>query len=325
MQQELNYFNLAAQTSQAAYPDKSHKLNIWNPDYYDTFESNNFSGYVASDRDLVILSFRGTHAKWDSMESFRKSLSQWVTNGNFRQVQRHDYCVHKGFDSEVDSAYERILRLVKKHGGERKHIVVTGHSAGGALATLAGRRLYESGFEKCSVVTFSAPKAGDWAFSQSYPVQLLRFEAKNDPVPFFPLHPDLYDFVGRGDLACVLEFMDLFFPKFNLGALTDVEYYHSGQLLYLSHDDQLVYRSDEDIWDFLGREVENFFDSLFDDDDDYYEGDKHIISKPKEWLDFERVAMIFDALERMITAQRVDFHKDHGINTYTKFFKELAA
>lgn len=104
--------------------------------------------------------------------------------------------VHEGFNSYVNAVMRSsVLDEAGKLKGVFKaaaedgdaYLVLSGHSLGGAAATLLGERLVSLGLpkEKFIVVTFGAPAVGNEEFVQEYgeAVNLLRITNTADPVP----------------------------------------------------------------------------------------------------------------------------------------------
>lgn len=321
---ELTLLNAAVEASEATYPDKLHQFSMWQPDDLKKFKTNNFSGYVASNHELVMLAFRGTQNNWKSLDGFVNSTSQWLTNLNYRQVVSGNCRIHKGFNEELNSAFDDIQSLLKQHKVKNKTLIITGHSAGGGLATLAGKKIYEMGIAQSYVYTFSAPKVGDANFVRTYPVPLVRVEAKNDLVPLFPLHPSIYNFVGEAVLFRIMNFLDNIFPRLNLAALADVEYYHGGQLLYMSDDDTLIHRSTKDFNTMLQDSLEDLLEMIFSDDDENSRNfNRKIIPMPDKWVDFIRIIKIFEEVDASIKTGKMKFFKDHNIDTLSEFLWKL--
>ena len=101
--------------------------------------------------------------------------------------------VHKGFNSYADLALRMLLTsgsyefLEQFRREEDAYLLLTGHSLGGAVATIAGQRLIDFGFapERLQVITFGAPAVGNKAFKQMYGdrLDLIRVTNTQDPVP----------------------------------------------------------------------------------------------------------------------------------------------
>ncbi len=104
--------------------------------------------------------------------------------------------VHAGFNEYVDA----VLRssVVDENGkfkgvfqkaaaGSDAFLVLTGHSLGGAAATLLGERLISLGLprDKFTVITFGAPAIGNQEFATAYgdALNLVRITNSADPIP----------------------------------------------------------------------------------------------------------------------------------------------
>ena len=73
---------------------------------------------------------------------------------------------------------------------------VTGHSLGGAMATLASVRLTDEGYKVRAVYTYGSPRVGDRVFRDSYRLANYRFVNDNDLVPHLPFRW-CYKHVGK--------------------------------------------------------------------------------------------------------------------------------
>lgn len=138
---------------------------------------------------VVELAFRGT-----------VNVDNWITNLKIAAVP----CpfgpgigqVHLGFLSAYESLRQRVmdnvhdgLRALGVQPSSRVLVQTTGHSLGGALATLAAYDLASSWCCPTVCVTFGAPRVGDSDFAKSYGSVVgrsLRFVNKFDPVPKLP-------------------------------------------------------------------------------------------------------------------------------------------
>lgn len=111
-------------------------------------------------------------------------------------LRKAEPAVHSGFNTYVDTVMRTSvlddkgqLRGAFKAVAERADalMVLSGHSLGGAAATLLGQRLLDLGMqaERLCVVTFGAPAIGNEAFAVQYGsrLRLLRITNTADPVP----------------------------------------------------------------------------------------------------------------------------------------------
>ncbi|KAH7126729.1 Alpha/Beta hydrolase protein [Dendryphion nanum] len=148
------------------------------------FPGTDVTGYVALDHTnkLTIISFRGS-----------SSIENWMTNLDFRDTTT-DLCpgctAHNGFWQSWVDARPGVLTAIKKAiaTAPKYSIVATGHSLGGAIATLAAAQLRN---EKHTVAlyTFGAPRVSGpalAAYISAQPGGNFRVTNRNDPVPRLP-------------------------------------------------------------------------------------------------------------------------------------------
>jgi len=174
-------------------------------------EPKNVRGYVGWDLDRAraIVAFRGTEPS--SLENWLSNLDAahavWaVGDGPTRETLR----VHAGFldayEAVRDDIFAALARVAaRRHpaaNGGPLPVAVTGHSLGGALATLAAYELQKYGFdygdgpsdgaaEIVGAWTFGSPRVGDAAFAETYGDALAeatwRITHAHDVVPSVPV------------------------------------------------------------------------------------------------------------------------------------------
>ncbi|KAF7508723.1 hypothetical protein GJ744_008970 [Endocarpon pusillum] len=142
------------------------------------------TGLVAVDstNQKVVVSFRGS-----------KSARNWLTNIDFIAIPS-DIClfcgVHQGFWKSWVEARPRILTAVEEAVAQNPGygIVSTGHSLGGALATLAAANLRNSGYD-VALYTYGSPQVGTQVtanYISNQPGGNYRVTHTNDIVPKLP-------------------------------------------------------------------------------------------------------------------------------------------
>jgi hypothetical protein len=102
--------------------------------------------------DVSFLAFRGT----SKLADWKTNLNALATAGSFQRFR-----VHEGFWRAWKASEEPLINALKEHNkivGQRQRILITGHSLGGAVALIAGRRLAESGMPVTAVFTFGQPR-----------------------------------------------------------------------------------------------------------------------------------------------------------------------
>ena len=143
--------------------------------------------YVAHTEDFVIVAFRGTQVlKRGASIDFLDVLRDFSVDTKFTLVDcAEGGRIHKGFKAALDEVWEEQVRphLDRLDDGHRT-FWFTGHSLGGALATLAASRFKNVN----GVYTFGSPVVGDQKFAQSFRVaaKTYRFVNNEDLVAQLP-------------------------------------------------------------------------------------------------------------------------------------------
>jgi triacylglycerol lipase len=141
-----------------------------------TFTSGEFHGFVGFLGQVAIVAFRGT-----------KNIGNCLTDAETPLVSRPPYpgLVHHGFADAVDAVWPEVRELLGPPS-QCPPIWVTGHSLGGAMATLASVRLTHAGYTVRAVYTYGSPCPGDRQFQQAYNLANYRLVNDNDLVPHLP-------------------------------------------------------------------------------------------------------------------------------------------
>ena len=106
-----------------------------------------------------------------SINEFRQYAEQEKVDSNAPMVHRgfNDYTMTAFFTPRESGkiAADEIQKFLSE---SNDHLYITGHSLGGAVATLLGARLVAAGADasKLSIVTFGAPTVGNTAFAEEY-------------------------------------------------------------------------------------------------------------------------------------------------------------
>ncbi|MFM7365811.1 MAG: lipase family protein [Cuspidothrix sp.] len=184
--------------------------------------------------------------------------------------------VHPGFAWLLEEFLPDIENVIKNSNA--KQICLTGHSLGGALATLAAYRLINT-FPVNSVYTFGSPRVGDKDFRSQYKITHFRFENRNDIVPHVPPYDQHRDRINN-----------LLLP-FIKSQLPAVNYQHVGTLQFINWEGNLVEDST-----LLREERLNEF-----------------VKNPNEIFNDHNISLYFQALENLIKAI-VNYSEESGVN-----------
>ncbi|KAJ4286232.1 hypothetical protein N0V90_013266 [Kalmusia sp. IMI 367209] len=198
----LNNFNLMEQYASAAYcrsnfnsPGDQIKCkgggcplveaaNATSMIEYNSDLATDVTGYVALDpaHSLIIVSFRGS-----------ASIQNWITNLDFGAVSTNlcaGCTAHRGFWQSWQDSRSAVTAAVKSLAASHPtyQIVTTGHSLGGAIATLAAADLRNSGY-RVTLYSFGAPRVSSSKLADYITKQAggnFRITHWNDPVPNIP-------------------------------------------------------------------------------------------------------------------------------------------
>lgn len=157
------------------------------------------SALVGITHDGICVAFRGTQASnpldWlQNAALFLKDIDElsFVENGERIQVGR----VHAGFYRAAKSLWKPIVKQLMEmiqicdENGWKKDIILTGHSKGGAMASVAALLLFKERKvpNASQVVTFASAKVGNTQFKNVYNAHIpqVSYEAHLDLIPFLP-------------------------------------------------------------------------------------------------------------------------------------------
>ncbi|KAG2428849.1 hypothetical protein HYH02_014261 [Chlamydomonas schloesseri] len=151
---------------------------------------------IATDLNLTPCSLNPERLDDNAGLPFSARIIKAVSGANQNQLM-----VHKGFLDAYDSVRRTCFRLLdditgsgEKAGGRPWRVLVTGHSLGGALATLAAYELAERrtparSVQRISLYSYGAPRVGNKAFAEAFDrlvPDTWRITNTNDIVPSVP-------------------------------------------------------------------------------------------------------------------------------------------
>ena len=146
---------------------------------------------VEKRKNLYVIVFQGSQEPHD-----------WLTNFSFRDTDFYKRGkVHQGFYHSLKHFFQTLKKNGVRHNNkiltnpfndvehfnQSSNIILAGHSLGGAIATLAGCYLVETGIKKenIEIYSFGAPPIGTQEFCQFYEdkINLYRLVNSSDVVP----------------------------------------------------------------------------------------------------------------------------------------------
>lgn len=180
---------LFARLSNLAYKDPVEARKIFTKMGYESiYYSNNGSNvYVIEDNDDIIIVCRGTEVKeWNDVKA-DVSIDRISSRTGIGLV-------HRGFRTYVDKIWEPVKNHILDN--PNKHLWLTGHSLGAAMATLMARRFVSDtiiGHPVEALFTFGSPRVGDRTYINQFNDKLKHHRWVNDgdivtKVPFAPFY-----------------------------------------------------------------------------------------------------------------------------------------
>ena len=157
------------------------------------FSKGDVSGHYAIEDDTLYIVYQGSHGRADWIDNFKfwkKDVRKVKPYGNADS----DIEVHAGFMEQYKQIRPTIHGLMKIK--KIKAVVCTGHSLGGALATLTAVDIqYNFPDKNITCVTFGSPRVGNKAFAESFNKRV----------------PDSWRYVNGDDIVCKVPMAVLFY------------------------------------------------------------------------------------------------------------------
>jgi hypothetical protein len=183
------------------------------------FEIDETQCFAARAGSTVIVAFRGT---WE--------LRDWLTNISLLPSTQPYGVVHRGFLGAFQAVQQQLIDLLD--GWNVTAVWLTGHSLGGALATIAAAE-WQGRYPIVGITTYGQPAVGRGNFQtfirQHYAGRFFRYVNDDDIVPQVPPNywhvGQLMKFNASGDMRVKLESVSMHSPMephsgtFELGSM----------------------------------------------------------------------------------------------------------
>ena len=129
---------------------------------------------LANENDAIIV-FRGTEPKQKS--------DLWADIKTWKRKSETQGSVHAGFKGEVDKLWSGVQTFINSNN--EKNLYITGHSLGGAMATIAASRLRDVDSIK-ACFTYGSPRVGNKVWADHLRFHHQRIQNNNDAVTQTP-------------------------------------------------------------------------------------------------------------------------------------------
>ena len=154
--------------------------------------------YIFRTSRFMVLAFRGSQEPKDWLTNFTTQLRNLTIQKNgIVSISSYKGRVHAGFflawaiiEGAVLAQISQWQLEAAEKGEALPPLYITGHSLGGALATIAAAALSDNGIDVAGVYTFGQPRVGDRLFvsqlNSHINGKVFRFVNHNDIVPHVP-------------------------------------------------------------------------------------------------------------------------------------------
>ncbi len=199
------------------------KVELWGFSQFTFFDQKESQAFLAGNEKMIIIAFRGTEPT---------KLQDWMTDLKIRRKTGPYGKVHRGFLKGFQAIWPEIRATVKKWQTQAQSLWLTGHSLGGALATLGMASLGEEAKPVHGLYTFGQPRVGGKTFARNFDLdfksRMFRFVNNNDVVTRVPTRNSGYRHVGQvfmfdafGKLQTDLHFWNHFLDRV-IGRVVDL-------------------------------------------------------------------------------------------------------
>jgi len=188
----------------------------------ETFDSNGTQAILVSNDMFIVLAFRGTEATSikDIKADAKAKTTQCETGGR----------IHAGFKEAFEQVALDIQKMLDEDEFQKKPLFITGHSLGGALATIAAKKLsHKGGIAAC--YTYGSPRVGDEEWIAHIKTPVYRLVNAADCVTMLP---------PGSETITVISWISRFIPWFGKSLSPWLlskfgGYLHGGNMRYLTN------------------------------------------------------------------------------------------
>lgn len=208
-------------------PDEERKkleegVDFLQMELIETFDNDGVQAILLKNSSSIVLAFRGTEPNSirDIKTDFKSSTILCKSGGK----------IHSGFSEAFDKVAIDIQKALDNDELKSKPLFITGHSLGGALATIAAKKVnHSAGIAAC--YTYGSPRVADLDWFKTMKTPLYRIVNAADPVTMMPAGAELV-----GAIAWLAKFIPYIGNSIQSTLLSRFSgYYHGGDMRYLTN------------------------------------------------------------------------------------------
>lgn len=212
----LKLINLVGYDHQKEKAQLEAELGLLRMKLLDTFDNNGTQAILLTNDSLIFLAFRGTEASsiTDIKSDAKANSIPCESGGN----------IHAGFKQAFDQVALDIQNRINEDEFQNRPLLIAGHSLGGALATIAAKKLsHKGGIAAC--YTFGSPRVGDDEWITHIKTPVYRLVNAADCVTMLP---------PGTETISVISWISQFIPRSLLMSKFG-GYVHGGNMRYLTN------------------------------------------------------------------------------------------
>ncbi|MCT4646348.1 MAG: lipase family protein [Carboxylicivirga sp.] len=187
-----------------------------------TYDCMGTQAVLVKNQKFLALAFRGTEAT--SIKDIKADAKAYTTRCETGGR------IHSGFNEAYDSVALDIQERLSADDLKEYPLFITGHSLGGALATIAAKKLnHQGGIAAC--YTFGAPRVGDEQWISNFKTPIYRLVNAADCVTMLPPGDEVVSSIGWA--IQIVPWVGKSIRKWLLANLDG--YLHGGNMRYLTN------------------------------------------------------------------------------------------
>ena len=197
------------------------ELNLIQMELVEKFDEDGTQAIIVSFNEFLVLAFRGTEA------TSKKDIKSDVNA--ITKVCESGGKIHSGFDEAYSNVAIDIQKTLEQDKYSNKPVFITGHSLGGALATVAAKKLnHKGGISAC--YTFGSPRVGNEDWIENIKAPVYRVVNAADGVTMMP--PSSEAITGFSFIIKYVPYVGPTIRKILLSKFAG--YMHGGNMRYLT-------------------------------------------------------------------------------------------